>query len=275
LTRSPSDGYWWDSMRYFLGVYCLALTLLGCSDNQNDIGSGHKPDSGGATGGAAGAGGNGNVSNGGGSTGGTNSGGASSGGAATGGASTGGGSTGGASTGGTSAGATGGAVGVGGSAGGNDSGTTDAATDDAGLCGNTACSPTRCAGIDCGPAVCCQGDTGPACLHGVSQCPPSFTRKSMQCWSGGGPGSAALLASCRTAADCFVAKHYTGCCRVQAIGLHVSEFSRFQAFETSCGGIPPCGCCCDTIFAEGGGSGSANTAIAVDCVAGACQTTLP
>src|SRR5215208_6881379 len=91
LTRSPSDGYWWDSMRYFLGVYCLALAHLGCSDNQNDIGSGHKPDSGGApsdsAGGAAGTGGSGNASTGGGSTGGATTGGASSGGATTGGAS--------------------------------------------------------------------------------------------------------------------------------------------------------------------------------------------
>jgi hypothetical protein len=55
-------------MRYFLGVYCLALTLSGCSDNQNDIGWKPGPHTGGAppdSGGGVGAGGTGNASTGG------------------------------------------------------------------------------------------------------------------------------------------------------------------------------------------------------------------
>lgn len=294
LTRFRSDRYWWSNMRYFLGLSCLALAALGCSDNQNDIGFRSVPDQDGApsdaSAGVAGKGGSGNTS--------------------TGGASTGGASTGGASTGGTSSAGTGGAPGGNGGSAGQacttaidcpqtsapcsearciggactfldictgDSGTDGAAGTNgaSGLCGNEACTPTRCARIDCGPAVCCQGDTGPTCLHGVSECPPSFAKKELQCWGGNDAGTAALLASCNTAADCFVAKHYTGCCRVEAIGLHVSEFSRFEANENRCGGPPECGCCCDRVFGENGGSGAADTTITVDCVAGVCTTRVP
>ncbi len=252
-------------MRYFLAVPCLALALLGCSDNQNDIGSRSKLNQGDT---GAGAGGTGNEADGS-SSGGVSGGGASgNGGTSNGGASgDGGASSGGTSPGGASSGGTGGVLP-------GDSGRPDAPTPvDAGLCDPT-CSPTRCAGIDCGPAVCCQGDTAPECLHGVSQCPPSFTRKRLECWQGNDAGSNGLLASCNTAADCFVAKHYTGCCHVEAIGLHVSEFSRFEALETACGGAPPCGCAFDRVYAENGSEGAANATLAVDCVAGVCRTLL-
>jgi hypothetical protein len=114
-------------------------------------------------------------------------------------------------------------------------------------------------------------------VHGVAQCPPGDAGEAtglLQCW--GSSASAYVFdKSCSQKSDCFVADHYRGCCNLHAIGLNVAEQSRFDSFEMSCGGAPPCDCCCDRVTVEDGKSVDAATKPDVDCVGGVCKTLIP
>jgi hypothetical protein len=84
--------------------------------------------------------------------------------------------------------------------------------------------------------------------------------------------SASFNKSCTKASDCFLAEHWAGCCRLNAVGLNYIEMPRFLDFEAKCGGPPPCGCCCDRVFTEDGMMLAPTANVGVDCVAGACVT---
>lgn len=259
-------------MRKSLTLAVAALTFASagaCSSSNDDtvLGSSH-----GGTGGDADASVEGS------SNGGTNQ--AGNGGARTGGSS----SKGGASQVGSGGASSGGITSAGGtpSSGGGASSTTGGAgtaTPDAGthgLCGSDPCTPTRCAGIGCGPAVCCRGPNGPVCIHGAEECPApdgGVVTETLACWSR--TGSSDFAKSCIADRDCFVAAHWTGCCRIEAIGLNAAENDAFTAFETTCGGAPACGCCCDTTVAEDGKTVPPGTTAIVACVSGACTTQAP
>jgi hypothetical protein len=177
------------------------------------------------------------------------------------------------SNGGTNAGgaATGGASNTGGSVG---TGGFDGGAEQ--FCGTDPCTPTRCAGIGCGPAVCCHGPNGPVCIHGASECPApdgGVGVETLTCWSRS--ASSDFTKSCVADRDCFVAEHWAGCCRVEAVGLNTAEQGAFDAFETQCGGAPPCGCCCDVTTAEDGKTVPAGSTAIVACVAGFCTTKAP
>jgi hypothetical protein len=108
----------------------------------------------------------------------------------------------------------------------------------------------------------------------VTQCPsPSAGEATglLQCW-GNTLSAYTFDKSCTQKSDCFVADHYRGCCNIHAVGLNASETSRFASFEASCGGAPPCGCCCDHTMAEDGQMPTAGATVGVDCVAGLCKT---
>ena len=174
---------------------------------------------------------------------------------------------------GSTTGSSGGASGSGGAATGGAGGAGGGSSN---LCGGVPCLPTRCAGIGCGPAVCCPGASGPVCIHGATTCPESDAgtqRESLACWSQS--GSADFAKGCAKAADCFVAKHYAGCCHIEAVGLNASDQAAFDAFEQTCGGAPPCGCCCDRVTTEDGTIAASGGSITLDCVAGLCATRSP
>jgi hypothetical protein len=65
-----------------------------------------------------------------------------------------------------------------------------------------------------------------------------------------------------------------GCCNQHAIGMNVSEQSRFGSFEATCGGHPVCGCCCDRVTTDDGNVVAAGASFAVDCVAGLCTSSV-
>jgi hypothetical protein len=91
----------------------------------------------------------------------------------------------------------------------------------------------------------------------------------------GGSSSADFAKSCIADRDCIVADHWAGCCHIEAIGLNASEKSAFDAFETTCGGAPPCGCCCDRTITEDGKTVAAGGTVSVACVDGMCTTKTP
>jgi hypothetical protein len=138
------------------------------------------------------------------------------------------------------------------------------------MCGSLPCLPTTCVGPGCGIGRCCQTDGGPVCVHGSTPCPGEIPKTTLQCWSD--PTLATFTKSCTTPADCFVARHYTGCCAVSAVGLATTEQSSFNSFEQACGGVPPCGCCCDSVSVEEGLIVPASTNVVADCWAGMCVT---
>lgn len=210
-------------------------------------------DSGGTSASAGGAGSGGKGSGGGSATGGV----AGAAGKGSGGAASGGGS--GASSGGASGAAGAGGGGVGGSG---------------AKCGSEPCASTRCSAWNCGAATCCTIQNGLTCIHGATQCPANTAGEEsglLQCW-GNALSAYVFDKSCSQKSDCFVAKHYRGCCNVHAIGLNVSEQSKFDSFEQSCGGAPPCGCCCDRTTAEDGQTVMSGGTASVDCVAGVCKS---
>lgn len=137
-------------------------------------------------------------------------------------------------------------------------------------CGEVLCLPTTCAGFGCGAPRCCETDSGSVCVHGGSPCPGELATQPLQCWSN--TTVETFAKSCTTTSDCFVAKHYTGCCAVSAVGLNVSELDAFNAFEQSCGGAPPCGCCCDQTIAENEAYVPGGSDAIVECAAGVCVT---
>ena len=207
--------------------------------------SGSNANSGGRGGASAAAGGSPSAGRGGAGAGGTNSGGATA-------------SNGGAAV--SDAGASGGSSGAG----------------NPNLCGAAPCTATRCAGVGCGPAVCCEGPNGPVCIHGATECPGAdggVRTEKLQCL--GGSMTADFARSCSRDSECFVAEHWSGCCHIDAVGLNVTEQTAFTSFETSCGGRPACGCCCDRIFTESGMTVASGTALSVRCVDGMCTTSSP
>lgn len=144
------------------------------------------------------------------------------------------------------------------------------------LCGTIPCASTRCAAWNCGAAVCCARQSEPVCIHGTTTCPNpdgGGDSATLQCW-GGVKDAYAFSRSCTQKSDCFVAEYWAGCCNIHAVGLHTSEQSRFDSFETNCG-TPTCGCCCDRVTADDGTVVASGTTIGVDCVAGLCRTTAP
>jgi hypothetical protein len=260
----------------------VVVVASGCSSSsENTSNSSHSGGAAGtpsAAGGSAHAGGTASTAGGRNSSGAvTNSGG--SGGVATGGSSSSAGRDGTGAGGTTSGGTTsnGGATSSGGAAA-PDSGASGGSSDagNPGLCGSTPCTPTRCAGVGCGPAVCCEGPNGPICIHGATECPADdggVRTEKLQCTGGG--RSAAFARSCSRDSECFVAEHWAGCCHIDAVGLNITERTAFTSFETSCGGRPPCGCCCDRIVTESGMTVASGTAISVRCVDGTCITSSP
>jgi hypothetical protein len=81
---------------------------------------------------------------------------------------------------------------------------------------------------------------------------------------------------CTVDADCFVAEHYTGCCRVQATGLSVEAQTTFETFESSvCNGPPVCGCAVDQLTTDDGQVIQRNKSYAVKCMMGACKSFVP
>ena len=264
----------------------LVVVLSGCSSSSDD--TANASHTGGAAGAPSGTGGSahtgGTASTGGASSSGavSNSGGtgavsagggapsAGRGGAGAGGTTSGGATSGGATSGGTTSSSGGAAI--------PDSGASDARSDagNPGLCGSTPCTPTRCAGVGCGPAVCCEGPNGPVCIHGATECPAAdggVRSEKLQCTGGGRSGDFAR--SCSKDAECFVAEHWAGCCHIDAVGLNVTDRAAFTSFEASCGGPPPCGCCCDRIVTESGMSVASGSPISVRCVDGMCTTSSP
>lgn len=264
----------------------FVVIAVGCSSSSENTGT--TSHAGGAAGALGGAGGGfhagGALSTGSGNSSGAGamsngSGGASMGGspasAGRGGASTGGAGRGGAGAGGTTS---GGATSSSGGATASDSGASGGSSDagQPNLCGSLPCNATRCAGVGCGPAVCCEGPNGPVCIHGATECPVAdggVRTEKLQCVGGGPSGDFAR--SCSRDSECFVAKHWAGCCHIDAVGLNVTGQTAFTSFEASCGGPPACGCCCDRVFTESGMTVASSTAISVRCVGGMCTTSAP
>ena len=277
--------------RPFTCALFVAVTLAGCSSSTENAGTasntggkdgGPNSTTGGSHAGGSSSPGGANTSGASASSGGSGASASGSGGAAGsggGGASTGGGSAS-AGRGGTNAGGAtnGGATSNGGAAAASDSG-ADASSPDAApsnLCGSAPCTATRCAGIGCGPAVCCGGPNGPVCIHGATECPAAdggVRTETLRCL--GVARNADFARSCSKDSECFVAEHWAGCCHIDAVGLNVTEKTAFSSFETSCGGPPACGCCCDRVFTESGMTVASGTAVSVRCVAGMCTTSSP
>jgi hypothetical protein len=115
------------------------------------------------------------------------------------------------------------------------------------------------------------------CVHGTTQCPAADAGEgstTLRCWSDF-QDAYVFSRTCTQKSDCFVAAHWMGCCNQRAIGMNVSEQSRFDSFAGVCGGPPVCGCCCDRVTTDDGTTVAVGSAaFAVDCVAGICRSSL-
>jgi len=79
--------------------------------------------------------------------------------------------------------------------------------------------------------------------------------------------------SCSTAGDCFIAEHYTGCCRVTATGMNVMEKPSFDAFESRvCGGPPICDCAVDRLTTDDGKMSTRDANRGIACMGGVCRS---
>jgi len=114
------------------------------------------------------------------------------------------------------------------------------------------------------------------CVHGTTQCPTTDAGKTsapLHCWSQF-TDAYVFSKACTQKSDCFVAAHWMGCCNQHAIGMNVSELSRFGSFAATCGGPPICGCCCDRVTADDGTVVAVGASFGVDCVAGLCRSSI-
>jgi hypothetical protein len=95
---------------------------------------------------------------------------------------------------------------------------------------------------------------GPVCVHGATPCPGEPAQVTLQCRPGSpaGTNETTFDKACKVDGDCVVVDHWNGCCSASAIAVAASEKASFTTFEQTCGGQPPCGCCCDHITAEDG-----------------------
>ena len=254
-------------MKGFLVGCCVALGLgaAACADNGRDIGYLKDVHRQSGTGGGTVAGGAGGSTVTGGSTSnaGSSAGGVSQGGSAT--AKGGSGANGAAGSNEGSGGRSTGSGGSGGdlvdashhsSSGGGSPAERDAAIDSSGppTCGADLCLSTTCVGLGCGAARCCKTDNGPLCVHGATRCPGEPAEITLQCWPGTpGKATATFDKTCTVDGDCIVVDHWNGCCSISAVGVAASQKAMVEAFEQqTCGGPPPCGCCCNRIAAEDG-----------------------
>jgi hypothetical protein len=150
----------------------------------------------------------------------------------------------------------------------------DSGTDagDPRMCGSTLCLSTTCVGLGCGLARCCKTDAGPVCIRGAMRCPGEPAETTLPCWPGSASKgvTATFDKTCSKDADCIIVEHWTGCCGASDISLKASEMQSFEAFEQTCGGQPPCGCCCDHVYAEDGYAVVAPAAARAVCFGGAC-----
>lgn len=82
--------------------------------------------------------------------------------------------------------------------------------------------------------------------------------------------------TCTAAGDCAFDVHQTNCCGATlAIGFNRAEAARFAADEKICvGQYPVCGCPATPTMTEDGLAVTAGQAIAVECRAGRCLTTV-
>ena len=97
---------------------------------------------------------------------------------------------------------------------------------------------------------------------------------TLACWIGAPEKATETFdKACSVDGDCVVANHWKGCCSLTAVGVAATQKSAFDAFEEqTCGGAPPCGCCCDHTVAEDGNPVVANATARAVCSAGACTT---
>ncbi len=83
--------------------------------------------------------------------------------------------------------------------------------------------------------------------------------------------------SCASGADCLMRLHQTDCCGSRvAIGIAAGAAASFDAAEKLCESMyPGCGCAPAPTRAEDGMAERPGHPIVVDCVAGACRTSVP